>query len=179
MEMPHAIDHFVRMVESKLWDGLTFVHEYDSKVVMATTMTQDESHTWAGQRFTDANITHMAFTETSMSFPPLHFRKFSVAFSGRPGGPSFYINMDDEVVSSHEHESTFGVVMEGRDVVLQFYLKNHQQGQDKKMMSIDSIEMLTPRITGRVGTFQQQQQQQQQQQTINPEEIRQKLKAQE
>ena len=24
MEMPHAIDHFVRMVESKLWDGLTF-----------------------------------------------------------------------------------------------------------------------------------------------------------
>mmetsp|Transcript_18770 Transcript_18770/g.45329 ORF Transcript_18770/g.45329 Transcript_18770/m.45329 type:complete len:420 (-) Transcript_18770:85-1344(-) len=157
MELPHAIDHFVRMVESKLWDGLTFVHEYDSKVVMATPMTQDASHTWAGQRFTDANITHMAFTETSVSFPPPHYRKFSVGFSGRPGGPSFYINMDEEVVSSHEHESMFGIVMEGRDVVLQFFLKNHVDGQDKKMLSIDSIEMMTPRVAAGVGRFQQNQ----------------------
>ena len=146
------------MVESKLWDGLTFVHEYNSKVVVATPMTQDASHTWAGQRFTDANITHMAFTETSVSFPPPHYRKFSVGFSGRPGGPSFYINMDDEVVASHEHESMFGVVMEGRDVLLQFFLKNHEDGQDKKMLSIDSIEMLTPRVAVGVGRFQQQNQ---------------------
>lgn len=143
MDMPHAIDHFVRMVERKLWDGLTFVHEYNSRVIMATPLMTDASHTWAGQRFADANLTHMAFTEYSPSFPAPHHRKFSVAFSGRPGGPNFYINLDDELETAHEHESTFAVVMEGRDVLYQFYLKNHASQGEKKMLSIESIEMLT------------------------------------
>ena len=144
VEMPHAVNHFLRMVEEKLWDGLSFVHEYGSHVVMATPLTKDASHTWAGQRFSDAGLTHMAFTESSTSYPPPHLRKYSVAFSGRPGGPSFYINFDDEIETSHEHESTFGVVTEGRDVILQFYHQAHEDKDTKKMMSIESIEITTP-----------------------------------
>ncbi|KAL3896594.1 MAG: hypothetical protein SGARI_007130 [Bacillariaceae sp.] len=132
MEMPHAIDHF-----KKLWDGLALVHEAESQIVMATPMSMDESHTWAGQRFVNANLTHMAFNEYSPAFPPPHHRKFSVAFSGRPGGPNFYINLSDEAEFSHEHESTFGVVMEGRDV----FLKMFMQQKTKKMLTIQSIDL--------------------------------------
>jgi cyclophilin family peptidyl-prolyl cis-trans isomerase len=140
MEMPHSIDHFLRMVEKKLWDGLALVHEPTSSVIMATPMTMDDSHTWAGQRFVEEKLTHMAFNEYSPTFPAPHHRKFTVAFSGRPGGPSFYINLDDELEETHLHESTFGVVVEGRDVLMKLTMQK-QGKMDKTMLTIESIEL--------------------------------------
>jgi hypothetical protein len=142
MEMPHAIDHFFRMIEAKLWDGLALIHEPDSKVIMATPMTTDDSHSWAGQRFREANLTHMAFNEHSPTFPPPHHRKFSVGFSGRPGGPNFYINLDDELDYAHEHESIFGVVLEGRDVLIDLFLRRRGNDGSKKILTISNIEIL-------------------------------------
>jgi len=139
-EMPHAIDHFFRMIENKLWDGLALIHEPDSQIISATPMMADESHTWAGQRFVDANLTHMAFTEYSPTYPPPHHRKYTVAFSGRPGGPGFYISLDNELEYAHEHESTFGVVMEGRDVLYQLFLQNDRH--TKRVLTIESIDIL-------------------------------------
>jgi hypothetical protein len=140
-EMPHAIDHFSKMVEKRLWDGLALVHEPHSLIVTATPMTMDEGHTWAGQRFADANLTHMAFTERSSTYPPPHHRLYTVAFSGRPGGPSFYISLDNELDFAHEQESTFGVVMEGRDVLYQFFLQKDINGI-RKILTIESIDIL-------------------------------------
>lgn len=143
MDMPHSIDHFFRMIEKNLWNDLAFVFERNSKVVVATPMTMDDSHAWAGQRFVNNNLTHMAFTEYSATFPPQHYRKYSVAFSGRPGGPNFYINMDDELEFAHEHESTFGVVLEGRDVLHKLYLQMQAAKDVKKMLlTIESIKIL-------------------------------------
>lgn len=139
-EMPHAIDHFFRMIEKQLWNGLALVHEPHSLVVTATTMTMDESHSWAGQRFLDANLTHMAFTERSPTYPPPHHRLYTVAFSGRPGGPGFYISLDNELEYAHEQESTFGVIMEGRDVLYKFFLQKHDGF--KKILTIESIDVL-------------------------------------
>lgn len=141
MEMPHAIDHFVRMVEKKLWEGLALVHEANSQIVMATPMFMDESHAWAGQRFVNANLTHMAFNEYSPAFPSPHHGKFSVAFSGRPGGPNFYINLSDEAEFSYEHESTFGVVLEGRDVLMKMFMDQDDGQQSKRMLTIESIDL--------------------------------------
>jgi hypothetical protein len=143
MEMPHSIDHFFRMIEKNLWDDLTLVFDRNSNVIMATTMTMDNSHTWAGQRFVNNNLTHMAFTECSPTFPPPHHRRYSVAFSGRPGGPNFYINMDDELEFAHEHESTFGVVMEGRDILYKMYLQMQKEPViKKKLLTIESMKIL-------------------------------------
>ena len=142
-EMPHAIDHFHRMVEKQLWDGLALVHEPDSNIISATPMMTDETHTWAGKRFVDANLTHMAFTEHSPTYPPPHHRKFSVAFSGRPGGPGFYISLDNELEFAHERESTFGVVMEGRELLFQLFLQKNRGMQ--KILTIESINILPPR----------------------------------
>eukprot|EP00536_Pseudo-nitzschia_multiseries_P005802 jgi/Psemu1/65267/estExt_Genemark1.C_1160028 len=143
-EMPHAIDHFFRMMEKKLWDGLALVHEPHSLVVSATPMMTDEKHVWAGQRFVDANLTHMAFTEHSPTYPPPHHRLYTVAFTGRPGGPGFYISLDNELEYVREQESTFGVVMEGRDVLYQFF----RQGDmgTKKILTIESIDILHTKV---------------------------------
>lgn len=142
-EMPHAIDHFFQMVEKKLWDGLALTHEAFSSIISAKPMMTDESHAWAGQRFVDANLTHMAFTEHSPTFPPPHHRKFSVAFSGRPGGPGFYISLDDELEFKHDYESTFGVVMEGRDTLYQLFMQKGK-GVDR-ILKIESIDILPTR----------------------------------
>ena len=145
MEMPHAVHHFLQMVEKKLWDGLALVHGKGSEVIMATPLNLD-SHTWARQRFVDANLTQMAFTEFSSTYPPPHHHKYSVAFSGRPGGPDFFISLEDEI-EFHEHESTFGIVTEGREVLDRFYLqKGSSDAQANKnratMMTIHSIRLL-------------------------------------
>ena len=139
-EMPHSIDHFFRMIESKLWDGLALMHEPDSNIISAAPIQADETHAWAGKRFIDANLTHMAFTEHSPTYPPAHHRMFSVAFSGRPGGPGFYINLENDVEYAHERESTFGVVMEGRDVLFQLFLQKHKGV--KRILKIESIAVL-------------------------------------
>jgi hypothetical protein len=136
VDMPHSIDHFFRMVEKQLWDGLAFVFDSYSKVLMATSTTTTSSQPWVGQRFVDNNLTHTAFTEYSPSFPPPHHRKFSVAFSGRPGGPNFYINLDDDLEFAHEHESTFGVVLEGQDALNNLYLETRRAKDVKKMQLI-------------------------------------------
>lgn len=139
-EMPHAIDHFFKMIEKKLWDGLSLVHEPRSHIISAEPVMADETHAWARQRFVDAELTHMAFTEHSPTYPPPHHRKYTVAFSGRPGGPGFYISLDNELDYAHEHESTFGVVMEGRDVLYQLFLQ--KETGTRRVLKIESIDVL-------------------------------------
>ena len=122
--MPHAVHHFLRMVDLQLWNNLSLIHGQDSDVIMATPMSMD-SHLWAGQRFVDSNVTHMAFTEHSASYPPPHELKYTVAFSGRPGGPDFYISLEDEL-QFHQHESTFGIIEDGREVLDRFFMKRDE-----------------------------------------------------
>ena len=139
-EMPHAVHHFLQMVDRRLWDGLSFVHGKDSDVVLATPMVLS-SHEWVGKRFVDANLTQMAFTEFSESFPPPHHHKYSVAFSGRPGGPDFYISLEDDLID-HGHESTFGVVTEGRDVIDRFFSKKRKRTSRTDLLNIVSIQVV-------------------------------------
>ena len=136
-EMPHAVNHFLRMVELKLWDGLSLVHGADSDIISATPLEVD-THQWAGQRFEDANLTRMAFTEYSTTYPPPLQNKYSVSFAGRPGGPSFYISLEDEI-EFHEHESTFGMVVDGKDVLDRFYAKNPSA---HKKLKIESLRLI-------------------------------------
>jgi cyclophilin family peptidyl-prolyl cis-trans isomerase len=146
LEMPHAVHHFLKMVELKLWDGMAMTHGTGADVIKATPTTMDGSHhQWAGQRFVAANLTHMAFTEFSSTYPQPHHHKYSVAFSGRPGGPDFYISLEDEL-EFHELESTFGRVIDGHDVLDRFFFERDYPEQEHRkrvnMMRIQSMEMI-------------------------------------
>lgn len=144
IEMPHAVHHFLQMIDLQLWDGLALVHGTESDIIKATPLSLD-THQWAGQRFVDSNLTQMAFTEFSSTYPPPHHHKYSVAFEGRPGGPDFYISLEDDI-DFHDHESAFGIVVEGRDVLDRFFLqRDHPDTPDKnrvQTMKIHSIRLL-------------------------------------
>jgi len=162
-EMPHAVYHFLQMVDQNLWDGLSFIlgHGTASSTTMQPTvdywvakplMVEKEHHhpSWESKRFEDANLTHLSFTEHSTKYPPAGKYKYSVAFSGHPGGPSFYIRMDDaeeSVIDVHQQPSTFGTVVEGTDILDRYWsLSAHQnldQANDRKDIESHHLELLT------------------------------------
>jgi cyclophilin family peptidyl-prolyl cis-trans isomerase len=171
-EMPYAVYHFLQMVDQNLWDGLALMlnggtsESSINQHWMATTMKMDiryGHHAWAweGQRFENANLTHMAFTEHSTTYPPPGKFQYSVAFSGHPGGPSFCIRLDEDsqeehITDIHQQSSTFGIVVEGMDVLQRYNQQSNidpnDEAKDKhaatssqhfEMLTIKSIELLS------------------------------------
>lgn len=168
-EMPYAVYYFLQMVDQKLWDGLALMLNGGASANgnnhwMATTMEMDlrfGKHSWEGQRFENANLSHMSFTEHSTTYPPAGKFQYSVAFSGHPGGPSFYIRLDQDSAEEsnsdiHQQSSTFAMVVEGTDV-LQRYSdgvtnkiprndptnnKHATASQHMQILSIQSMELL-------------------------------------
>ena len=135
--MPHAVYHFMKMVKNRLWDGLSMVSRSSEPILQATPLNA-ETNTWEDKRFDDAGVTHMAFTEYSFDYPP---KKYTLAFAGRPGGPDFYVNMEELKDDSEEGESTFGIVVEGFDVLDRFMART---GRWKKhhQVAIVSVEII-------------------------------------
>lgn len=140
LEMPHAVLHFLKMVDLKLWDGLALIQGIPESNQIVTSLMTVDTHHWAGQRFIDANLTRLAFPEYSSTYPPPLHHKYSVSFIGRPGGPDLMISLEDEM-PHHEHESTFGLVVEGQEVLDRFYL---QKSETKKvqMLKIESLRLM-------------------------------------
>jgi cyclophilin family peptidyl-prolyl cis-trans isomerase len=165
-EMPHAVYHFLQMVDQNLWDGLSLMlgkgtassitskATADYWVSQAMIMDKENGHnSWEIQRFEAANLTHLAFTEHSTNYPAPGKYKYSVAFSGHPGGPSFYIRMDDaeeSVIDVHQQPSTFGTVVEGMDVLARYWsLSSHPKDGDAggnsphmELLTFQSMELM-------------------------------------
>jgi cyclophilin family peptidyl-prolyl cis-trans isomerase len=135
--MPHAVYHFMKMVQAQLWNGLSMVSRSSEPILQATPLNA-ATNSWEDKRFEDANVTHMAFTEYSFDYPP---KKYTLAFAGRPGGPDFYVNMEELQDESEEGESCFGIVVEGFEVLDRFmgrtgrWKKHHQV----EIVSIDIL----------------------------------------
>lgn len=138
--MPHAIDHFLQMIEQKMWDGLTMVHRYIGSHVIHSSSLVTETGEQDDIRFKKANLTHLAFAEHSPEYP---IEMYSVAFEGRPGGPGFYVNMDSKFTTQEvdASESCFGKVVEGRGI-LDNIMKQHRKANNVFMLGIDSVTML-------------------------------------
>lgn len=154
-EMPHAVYHFLRMVDLNIWDGLSFVlgegavHSTSAAAVdywVAKPMKiglHDDYHSWENYRFESANLTHLAFTEHSTNYPGKGQYKYSVAFSGHPGGPSFYIRMDDaeeSVIDVHQQPSTFGKVVEGMNVLDRYWrVSDHRTPVQNRQKHVETL----------------------------------------
>jgi len=134
-KMPHAVYHFMKMVKHKLWDGLSMVSRSIEPILQATPLNA-ATNTWEDARFEKANVTHMAFTDYSFDYPP---EKYTVAFAGRPGGPDFYINMEELKDDTEEGESCFGTVVEGFDVLDRFMART---GRWKKHHQVAIVNMV-------------------------------------
>jgi cyclophilin family peptidyl-prolyl cis-trans isomerase len=138
--MPHSIDHFIQMVEQKLWDGLTLFHRNTgSHLIHALPLLEDGK--WSHKRFVDANLTKLTFAEHSELQP---IEKYSVCFHGRLGGPEFYINMEHNF-SSHEvdgREACFGEVTDGR-AILDYIMAEQRKSIASFVAIIEAVRLIS------------------------------------
>jgi cyclophilin family peptidyl-prolyl cis-trans isomerase len=143
--MPHAVHHFLQMVSNRLWDGLAMVHQGHASNVVQATPLHAKTTQRADDRFEKAKITKLSFAEHHRKYPCL---PYTLAFSGTPGGPDFYITVEndtdvhtvDEKIHD-EGESCFGRVVEGKEVI-----DNFVQNRGKKnfgILAIDIVRLVT------------------------------------
>eukprot|EP00980_Cylindrotheca_fusiformis_P011466 scaffold2659_cov107-Cylindrotheca_fusiformis.AAC.9 len=111
--MPHASNHFLKMVESNLWEGLPLARGMYNQFV-ASPSAMDEHHHSGISKFATANLTHLAFQEYEKPI----LQKYTVAFAGsRPAGPVFVIRMSESRGEDENHEATFATIVKGHDVL--------------------------------------------------------------
>lgn len=104
-EMPHAVHLFLEQVAHKLWDNGWFYLNGPHVFQAGPQVPDDEEYetllekgaderTLALKPFKDLQLDRLAFPEYSDKFPHL---PWTLGFTGRPGGPDFYINKVDNI----------------------------------------------------------------------------------
>jgi len=103
-EVPHAVHVFLEQVEHELWNGCYF-YLNGPHVIQAgpplseeddangpTADNEDEDRYSTMRPFRALGLDRLAFPDYSNNFPHL---PWTLGFTGRPGGPDFYINKVD------------------------------------------------------------------------------------
>ena len=124
-EMPHTVFTFLEQVEMGLYDdgGYAFHHNGEHIIMGAPVFNhltpQDMD---PAQRFADSGVKSVLFQEYSYNFP--HYA-YTVGFAGRPGGPDFYFNTQDNsalhgpggYAENGSADPCFGRVTRGTDII--------------------------------------------------------------
>lgn len=122
-EMPHSVHLFLEQVKNQLWNGCTFI-------INAPHILQAGPHTADTtvdrfDSFKKLELDSVSFQEYSDTFP---HNKYTLGFAGRPGGPDFYINKNDnkkthgpggqmQQILEEEADPCFAKVIDGFKVV--------------------------------------------------------------
>lgn len=126
--MPHSVHLFLEQVYHHLWDGCAFLAGRANQRIQASPFRditlRDKS---LYDMFRKLDLDTVSFQEYNRTYPHV---KGSLAFSGRPGGPDFYINLADNTHlygpagEKHDHHTleeegdpVFARVVDGFDLV--------------------------------------------------------------
>lgn len=101
--MPHSVHLFMEQVSHKLWDNAYF-YLNGPHVLQGGPQAEEGAEEATGlderqlalQPFRELQLAHLAFPEYSIDFPHV---PWTVGFTGRPGGPDFYINKVDNTMA--------------------------------------------------------------------------------
>lgn len=117
--MPHAVHTFMNLIDNRVWDGSMFIHKVDHVALAPISENISPKKT---------TVKSLLFPEYSSEWP---HEVNTVGFQGRPGGPSIYVNLDDntdwhgpggqlqhELVE--EADPNFAKVIDGFDVLKRF-----------------------------------------------------------
>jgi hypothetical protein len=136
-DVPHAVHVFLEQVEHGLWNGCYFYlngphviqagpqlsDEDEAEGPSSDENEDDEDREAAMIPFKSQGLDKLAFPDYSDNFPHL---PFTLGFTGRPGGPDFYINKVDNKKShgpggQYQHaleeqgDSCFAKIIRGKD----------------------------------------------------------------
>lgn len=123
--MPHSVHLFLEQVYHHLWDGCAFLLCDDHRLQASPFRDIHLMDRSLEKKFKKLDLDTVAFQEYNRTYP---HKKWTVGFSGRPGGPDFYINIDDNsgrfgpagkdsTVLEEEADPAFAKVVEGIDVI--------------------------------------------------------------
>lgn len=122
--MPHSVHIFLEQVHHNLWDGCVFSFHDGGKLSVSTSSVEKVNEFLP--RFQDAELDTVSFQEYNENY---EHEKYTIGFSGRPGGPNWYINTRDNVEANgpggkstiydlkHEADPCFGRVVDGIEVI--------------------------------------------------------------
>lgn len=168
--MPHAVHLFLEQVSHKLWDGGWF-YLNGPHVLQAGPQAEEEEVERAreaglSQRaaairpFRELLLDSLSFAEYSDDFPHL---PWTLGFTGRPGGPDFYINKVDNTVShgpggqvhhesSSEHaDACFAKVVDGFDTLekmIKSPIVHDDESEDYQYFFEDPVQIMSVTIVG-------------------------------
>ena len=110
--MPHSVNMFLDMVHAGLFDGCSFVLKALQMIKLAPLPYDGSSASAKVRSFTKRGLETIAFKEYSPDFP---HEQYTVAFAA-DGGPSFYINTEDNT-EAHVGEPCFAKIVSGFDTL--------------------------------------------------------------
>ena len=134
--MPHAVYTFLSAVYDGLWNDSLFLHR-TNHIVQSAPIDSDGNDKRNIFNFEN----HLAFPEYSLEYD--QHAKYTLGFSGRPGGPEFYINTSDNGkyhgpggqnhhALSEEADPCFAKVIRGFDVIEKMEALNMKATSAKK-----------------------------------------------
>lgn len=162
--MPHAVQLFLEQVDHRLWDNSWF-YINGPHVLQAGPMLEEddtiEEDTFAADRaaalkpFIEAELANLNFPEYNAFFP---HEKWTLGYTGRPGGPDWYINKQNNTIMHgpggqfhHDIEESadpcFAKVVEGFDKVeMMFNEATIEEGDDWEYFFWDPIFILKAEV---------------------------------
>lgn len=134
--MPHSVHLFLEQVAHNLWNNSYFYlngpHVMQGGPQAEQSQVEDtglDERTLAIRPFVELQLDHLAFPEYSDDFPHV---PWTVGFTGRPGGPDFYINKVDNTIAhgpggQYQHDleefadPCFAKVVDGYDTLHEMF----------------------------------------------------------
>lgn len=169
--MPHAVQLFLEQVNHKLWDNSWFYINGPHVLQAGPMLEEDESieeDTFEADRkralkpFVDAELASLPFPEYSDQF---RHEQWTLGFTGRPGGPDWYINKQNNTLMHgpggqfhHDIEENadpcFARVIEGHENVERIMKEaTIEEGDDWEYFFWDPIYILRAKIISKPHTI--------------------------
>lgn len=176
-EVPHAVHTFLEQVDHGLWVGCAFYLNGPHVLQLgpSTTETEDETEEVTEEEETEEEyddresamkpfrmqgLDSLAFPDYSPNFP---HDAWTVGFTGRPGGPDFYINKADNTHTHGPHgqpqhaleeqgDSCFGKITLGREnVTALFSQPTYQEGDEWDYYMVEPVFLTKARVLNKPG----------------------------